>query len=453
MDLSHIFVSTVAGGGDSGWLDGPAVAARFGNRLWGVAVDPITKSVYVADTDNHRIRIVREGDVSTLAGNGSGGFASGSALTKAQFCYPYGLTVDSRGAVYVTDRENQRVRSIKNGVVEVFAGSGTTSWREDGPAARASFNDPTGICIDDETNTVYVSDHGSNSIRAVRDGVVTTVAGAGVLGFSDGIASEAKFNTPWQMAYDPIAMALYIADYGNHRIRKLQNGLVTTVAGTGVPGCDDGPVSSATLYHPVGIAVDPRSGAIFCTDYSGHRVRMILNGNVVTVCGASGQGLHDGQGPKSRFRNPASIAFDLDTYKLHICDMGNHRIRVFSAKFLNQHIKWRPLSFQRLLKAGDLADLELTVCGENLRLHRCIVAFRCPSLLEKSTRSKLGKMAVTKEELEIIEEYIYCDRIPPALSLSPTKWLHLSVRRFLFNWFPLLWSYERSPGHRRSSSH
>lgn len=428
MDLSHIFVSTVAGGGESGWLDGPAVAARFGNRLWGVAADPITKSVYVADTDNHRIRIVKDGDVSTLAGNGSGGFASGSALTKAQFCYPYGLTVDSRGAVYVTDRENQRIRVIKNGSVDVFAGSGASSWREDGAALKASFNDPTGITIDDETNTVYVSDHGSNSIRAVRDGTVTTVAGAGVLGFSDGIASEAKFNTPWQMAYDPIAMALYIADYGNHRIRKLQNGLVTTVAGTGVPGCDDGPVSVATLYHPVGIAVDPRSGAIFCTDYSGHRIRMILNGYVYTVCGAAGSGLHDGHGPKSRFRNPASIALDLETYKLHICDMGNHRIRVFSAKFLSQHVKWRPLSFQRLLKSGNLTDLALNVCGEKRKLHRCIVALRCPSLLEKSTRVKLDRMKTTKQELEMIEEYMYCDRIPPPLSLTPTAWLRLSVR-------------------------
>lgn len=431
MDLNHIFVSTVAGGGESGWLDGPAVAARFGNRLWGVAVDPVSKSVYVADTDNHRIRIVKEGDVSTLAGNGSGGFASGSALTKAQFCYPYGLTVDARGTVYVTDRENSRIRSIKNGAVEVFAGSGNASWREDGPALRASFNDPTGITIDDETNTVYVSDHGSNSIRAIRDGVVTTVAGAGVLGFSDGIASDAKFNTPWQMAYDPIAMALYIADYGNHRIRKLQNGLVTTVAGTGVPGCDDGPVALATLYHPVGIAVDPRSGAIFCTDYSGHRIRMILDGHVFTVCGAPGLGLHDGQGPKARFRNPASIALDLDSYKLHICDMGNHRIRVFSAKFLSQHVKWRPLSFQRLIKAGHLADLTISLGGRKMKLHRCIIAFRCPSLLEKSTRAKLDGMAVTRAESSVIEEYVYCDRVPSVLTLSPTEWLRLSVRQLV----------------------
>ncbi len=203
-------VSTLAGNGTKGFADGSSTTAQFSSPT-GVAVDA-SGNVYVADTQNHRIRkITAAGVVSTLAGNGTSGFANGSSTT-AQFFRPEGVAVDASGNVYVADTGNTRIRKITaGGVVSTLASSGTD----------ALFSNPSGVAVDASGN-VYVAEHSNNRIRKITTGgVVSTLAGSGTEGFADGSGTDALFSNPNEVAMDASGN-VYVADTGNNRIRKIQ---------------------------------------------------------------------------------------------------------------------------------------------------------------------------------------------------------------------------------------
>jgi len=211
-------VTTLAGSGSYSFADGTGTAASIAQPA-GVAVDS-SGNVYVADSGNNRIRkITSAGVVTTLAGSGIGAYTDGTGTT-ASFNGPQGVAVDSSGNVYVADSNNSRIRKITSaGVVTTLAGSGDWAYA-DGTGTTASFNGPQGVAVDSSGN-VYVADTSNSRIRKITSaGVVTTLAGSAA-GFADGTGTAASFNYPYGVDVDSSGN-VYVADINNSRIRKIQ---------------------------------------------------------------------------------------------------------------------------------------------------------------------------------------------------------------------------------------
>lgn len=206
------------------------------------------------------------------------------------------------------------------------AGDGVEGWR-DGPAAQASFADPYGLATD-ARGRLYIADGGtSNRIRVLTaEGQVLTVAGSGAEGWRDGPAAEAAFHTPSGLALDA-AGNLYVADTGNHRIRKITpEGQVSTLAGDGQPGHRDGPADQARFNGPLGLAVDGQ-GRVWVADSYNDRIRLIsAEGQVLTLAGGELPGERDGIGAEARFDTPAALVIDANGHAL-VADAGNNAIR------------------------------------------------------------------------------------------------------------------------------
>lgn len=278
-------VSTLAGGaGVSGSLDATTTAARF-NAPAGVAVDA-AQNVWVADTGNHTIRkITSAGVVTTLAGSAGLSGSTDATGTAARFSSPAGMTVNSSGNLFVCDAGNHTIRKITaTGVVTTIAGSpglpGTTN--ANGTAAR--FNAPTGIVIDSSGN-LYVADSGNHAVRKVTPaGDVTTIAGsAASSGSTDATGTSARFNSPKAITIDA-AGTLYVADSGNHCVRKLTAaGVVTTIAGlAATSGTADGTGTAARFNSPAGIAVTPDGFNLYIADTINHTIRCATPYNTLT---------------------------------------------------------------------------------------------------------------------------------------------------------------------------
>jgi DNA-binding beta-propeller fold protein YncE len=271
----------VAGSGVGGYADGAALQARF-NFPTGLAISPNGGAIYVADHNNHRIRMIRDGQVTTVAGSGMYGYADGAAL-QARFNFPSGLAISPNGgAIYVADDVNNRIRMIRDGQVTTVAGSGKEGYA-DGAALQAQFNIPTGLATSPHGGAIYVADYDNNRIRMIRDGQVTTVAGSGMYGYADGAALQAQFNFPSGLAISPNGGAIYVADSGNNCIRMIRDGQVTTVAGSGLKGYADGAALQAQFNFPRALAISPNGGAIYVSDCDNNRIRMIGAPNVFSL--------------------------------------------------------------------------------------------------------------------------------------------------------------------------
>ncbi len=323
-------VSTLAGSaGDRGSVDGTGTAASF-NFPYGLATDS-SGNVYVADTDNHTIRkITPAGVVSTLAGSaGNSGSVNGTG-TAARFDSPRSLATDATGNVYVVDTNDNTIRKITPaGVVSTLAGSAGVSGSVDGTGTAARFNLPQGIATDSAGN-VYVADTGNHTIRKITlAGVVSTLVGsAGSTGSIDGTGTAARFNSPRGLAPDS-AGNVYVADTDNHTIRKITPaGVVSTLAGSaGVSGSDDGTGTAARFDTPFGLATDA-AGNVYVADTNNHTIRKITPaGMVSTLAGSAGaSGSVDGTGTAARFNSPRSLTTDA-AGNVYVADSNNHTIR------------------------------------------------------------------------------------------------------------------------------
>ncbi len=324
-----VSVETLAGTGDQGFRNGAGNVAKF-NFPSGVTVDG-SDNVYVGDTNNQRIRKITSGGVvSTLAGTGAAGFRN-SAGNVAKFKNPQGVVVDGSGNVYVADQNNHRIRKItSSGVVSTLAGMGTLGGFVDGVVSVAKFSYPQGVAVDSSGN-VYVADVSNHRIRKIITnsmGVVevSTFAGTGTHGFRDGAGNVAKFNEPRGVAIDSSGN-IYVADGDNHRIRKItSSGLVSTLAGTGSSGSTNGAGNVARFNEPRGVAVDSL-GNVYVADTDNHRIRKITSSGLVsTLAGTGNYGFMDGAGNVARFNSPTGIAVDSDG-NVYVADYTNHRIR------------------------------------------------------------------------------------------------------------------------------
>lgn len=275
--------STVGYGGDGG----PATATAI-QSVTDIIVDR-WGNIYFTDYNAGSIRkITVAGIISTFAGTNTPGYSGdGSPATAAQLSAPDGLACDTLGNIFIADRNNNRIRKVAtSGIITTITGTGSIGFSGDsGLATAANLNKPTSIAISTNGN-LYITDQGNNRIRKVDPfGVITTVAGNGTLGFSGdgGSATNALLQYPQGIDIDQFDN-LYIADVGNHRIRKVNSaGIITTIAGTtsfGYSG-DGGPATAAKMDLPSDVTVDP-SGVIYIADRRNSRIRMIGNRSSTT---------------------------------------------------------------------------------------------------------------------------------------------------------------------------
>jgi len=314
-------------GSTIGFADGSALFAQF-NLPTGIAPDAFG-NIYVVDYSNHSIRKINSlGVVTTLAGNGIAGFADGQD-TAARFNGPTGITCDLAGNIYVTDQMNNRIRKITpSGLVSTYAGDGFIGAL-DGAAASARFNFPIGIACDTAGN-LFIADQYNHKIRKISAaGIVSTLCGDGVAGFINGTASLSRFSMPTGIVVD-LAGNVYVADYGNHSIRKVTSaGLSSTYAGTGASGYKDTLAAYSQFSTPSGLFCD-LNGDVIVADRSNQKIRRISPNGIVSTIAGSFWGNANAIGSAAQFANPYSLSKNLNGDFI-IADGGNNQIRRLSA--------------------------------------------------------------------------------------------------------------------------
>jgi sugar lactone lactonase YvrE len=283
-------LTTAAGNGVQGFAgdNGPAAAAELDSPS-GLAMDA-AGNLYIGDTHNHRVREVAAatGTITTIAGTGAAGFGGdGGAASAARLDLPTALAMDAAGNLYVADTDNHRVRRIAAGtaVITTVAGSGVEGFAGDnGLATAASIDSPNGLAVDG-AGDLYIADTHNGRVREVSaaTGIITTVAGAGFAGGSvesfggdGGAATAAGLALPRGLTLDS-AGNLYVADSENHRVRRISSaGVITTVAGQGTQtfAGDGGPAVAASLDTPRSVAVSP-AGLLTLSDSDNQRVRQL----------------------------------------------------------------------------------------------------------------------------------------------------------------------------------
>ena len=344
---AQYYISTVAGDGTSGDSgDGGLATSAQLSRPSGVAIDT-NGNLYIADEYNDSIRKVNvtTGNISTVAGNGSSGYAGdGGLATNARLNDPSRLTIDASGNIYIADTGNYRIRKVDavTGIISTVAGNGSEGFSGDGGLAiNAQLGSGWwyGLAVDTHKN-IYIADYKNDRIRKVdaNTGLISTIAGGGTGDLGDGgAASNAQLDRPADVALDTNGN-IYIADTHNGLIRKVDiaTGTISTVAGDGGSG-DGGPATDARLYSPFGIAVGA-NGDFYISDSSYDRVRKVDNttGYISTIAGngTSGDSGDGGPATSAQLYDPDGLAIDANG-DIYIADFRNNRIRKLTTTLPN----------------------------------------------------------------------------------------------------------------------
>lgn len=343
---SGAIITTVAGttAGFSG-DDGPAIAAQL-NQPSGVGVDGLG-NIYIADQANHRLRkvIVATGIITTVAGTTWGFSGDNGPAIAAQLDSPVDVAADNAGNIYIADYNNHRIRKIFIATDIITTVAGTTSGLsgDNGLATAAQLNQPSGVAVDGAGN-IFIADYENHRIRKVitPTGIITTVAGT-TFGFSgdNGPATAAQLDRPVRVILDGLGN-LYIADQNNHRVRKIiaATGIITTIAGT-TPGFsgDNGLATAAQLSFPTGLAFDS-AGDLYIADTGNSRIRKVVmtSGIITTVVGTTA-GFSGDNGPATlaQLSVPSGVVFNA-MGDLFIADQNNNRIRKVKDLIIIQYL-------------------------------------------------------------------------------------------------------------------
>jgi len=327
-------ITTIAGNGIAGYSgDGGAATSAEVNLVEGVTADG-SGNVYFADIASNCVRKITGGVITTVAGTGTQGFSGdGGAAISAQLFHPQGVAIDGGGNLYIVDTGNYRIRKVTPaGIISTIAGNGTNGSSGDGAAATSAQLLPTAIAVDGVGN-LYIGDANHERIRMVTlAGTISTIAGNGTAGFTGdgGAATSAELNEPQGVAVDPTGN-VYIADFVNHRIRKVTpSGVISTFAGNGTVGSggDGGAATSAALQSPLGVFAD-NQGNLYLADATGSRIREVnTSGIISTVAGTGTQGFggDGGLATLAEVNSPYTLAVD-SVGNLYIGDLNNHRVR------------------------------------------------------------------------------------------------------------------------------
>ncbi len=352
-------VSTLSGLKLDGFVDGSPDEAKF-RRPSRMAVGP-DGMIYVADQLNHAVRRLNPatGFVETIAGTGTPGYIDTGDSTKPDFVdpkfnNPLGIVVSPAGVIYVSDFGNNVIRRLTPSgstyVVDTVAGANeliknadqrqaTHSTRRglsgfaNGAGSIARFRGVDGMSLA-SNGTLYVADASNQYIRSVDTASstfdVATVSGLGIAGFNDGTSETARYTTPTDVSVSADDSTLYVADFGNNRIRQidLATGVVTTLAGNGQNGSSSGTRLQASFDGPIGVAATPM-GTVFVADNGSATIRRISpEGITTTLAGqANKTKFKDGIGPLSRFKFPRGLVFSTSRLELFIADQSHQRIR------------------------------------------------------------------------------------------------------------------------------
>jgi len=372
IDIATGLVSTFAGSPSKtpGYIDGTGTNAVF-NGPQGISIDKSTDDIYVADTNNNRIRKISKAQVVTTAAGTSSASSNDGPLSIASFnaptsvfwhaptsilyvidsngkrlrkvdfvgqavstlagadlgtfSTPTSVTVDSLGNAYVADGGSVK-RVTPTGVVSTLAGSDSAGFKDG--VGNALFNNVNGLVMHplESSNTVLVADASNNRIRrvSVATGDVSTFVGASTgAGFQDGTGIKAQINTPGHLCMDYTRQQLLFADTNNHKIRSIgaKNALVTTLSGDS---------ANTPYFYPSSVALDSRNNSlVYVCDCKSHRIRLLnlLNGAVTNIAGSIFPGFADDFGVAARFSSPSSIVFSPLQQALFVADTENHRIR------------------------------------------------------------------------------------------------------------------------------
>jgi uncharacterized protein (TIGR03437 family) len=318
---------------------GPAVNASLG-PVRALAADP-AGNVYIADSGNRMVlKVDPAGIVSVVAGNGLWWFSGdgGPAINASFTGSLHGMALDAAGNLYVSDSSNQRIRRISPaGIVDTVAGNGVAGYSGDGgPARQAQLNFPAGLAVDAAGN-LYIADRSNHRVRQVApDGTITTIAGTGVAGFGGdgGDARSAQLNGPMAVAVDALGN-IFISDQNNNRVRRIiVGGTISTAAGTGSPSSsgDGRPGPEAAINAPYGLVFDA-AGRLYIAEPNGHRVRRLAGGIITTVAGTGVSDFSGDGGPAiaATLSQPAAVAVDA-AGNLLIGEHQNMRVRRVAAE-------------------------------------------------------------------------------------------------------------------------
>jgi sugar lactone lactonase YvrE len=335
-------IDTTAGRGETGYSGdgGPARSAML-NEPRSVAVDG-AGIVYLADSLNHCVRRVDlEGRITTLAGTGVAGYSGdGGPAASAQLDWPQGVAVEQTGRyLFIADTSNHRIRlvDLTTGMISTAAGTGVSGFSGDGAVATgAALNAPKGVLTGPD-GTWWIADSGNDRVRQVSpSAVIVTIAGTGAAGFSGdgGQATLAQFDGPRGLARDA-AGNLYIADDNNDRVRRVgPDGVVATVAGNGTTGFagDGGPATGAALARPRDLVVTS-AGDLYIADSANNRIRHVSPAGVIGTISGTGRASYGGDGgpaAKASLFLPRGLGL-APNGDLYVADTYNDRVRRITA--------------------------------------------------------------------------------------------------------------------------
>lgn len=325
------YVSTFAG---SSWGDNSTIgqSAQFKSPS-GVFVIDNALNVFVADTGNNKIKKLDSSGKNTLViGSGTYGYAEGSAGS-AQLAAPTGIYWDGT-YLYFADTGNNRIRRANSsGTTTLVAGTGAVGSADNNTGSSATFFQPMGIVK--VGNYLYVADAGNHKIRRIElsgNFAVTTFAGSSQ-GDATGTGTNAKFNRPTAITADTDGNYLYVCDTNNNKIKRIQisNANVTNFAGTGTAGYKDGDATSTAQFNsPSGITYFKIGSVelLYVSDTQNYNIRVITGGNVYTFAGTNTYGYQDGQGYLTKFNTPMHLFIAPDGKNILVADSQNHKIRL-----------------------------------------------------------------------------------------------------------------------------